>query len=66
MTAKGYGLTQTLREMNAKLKRILPVDMFCCATLLCLRAPSGGRWRCGTAACPKAMCMKSPPAGARR
>ncbi len=36
MTAKGYGLAQTLREMNAKLKRILPVDMFCCATLLCL------------------------------
>jgi hypothetical protein len=36
MTAKGYGLTQILREMNAKLKRILPVDMFCCATLLCL------------------------------
>lgn len=36
MTAKGYGLTETLREMNAKLKRILPVDMFCCATLLCL------------------------------
>ena len=38
MTAKGYGLTQTLREMNVKLKRILPVDMFCCATLLCLSA----------------------------
>ncbi|MBV4512456.1 fused response regulator/phosphatase [Pseudomonas sp. SWRI22] len=38
MAAKGYGLTQTLREMNAKLKRILPVDMFCCATLLCLSA----------------------------
>ncbi|KAA8559168.1 Transcriptional regulatory protein AfsQ1 [Pseudomonas extremaustralis] len=36
MTAKGYGLAQILREMNAKLKRILPVDMFCCATLLCL------------------------------
>ncbi len=36
MTAKGYGFSQTLREMNAKLKRILPVDMFCCATLLCL------------------------------
>ncbi|NBA95772.1 fused response regulator/phosphatase [Pseudomonas sp. R5(2019)] len=34
MTAKGYGLAQTLREMNAKLNRILPVDMFCCATLL--------------------------------
>ncbi|MGE8411735.1 MAG: SpoIIE family protein phosphatase [Pseudomonas sp.] len=36
MTAKGYGLPETLREMNAKLKRILPVDMFCCATLVCL------------------------------
>ncbi|VEF09934.1 response regulator receiver domain-containing protein [Pseudomonas fluorescens] len=36
MTAKGYGLAETLREMNAKLKRILPVDMFCCAILLCL------------------------------
>ncbi|WP_145189343.1 fused response regulator/phosphatase [Pseudomonas sp. URMO17WK12:I11] len=34
MTAKGYGLAQMLREMNAKLKRILPVDMFCCAMLL--------------------------------
>lgn len=33
MTAKGYGLAEMLREMNAKLKRILPVDMFCCATL---------------------------------
>ncbi|WP_349971856.1 fused response regulator/phosphatase [Pseudomonas caspiana] len=36
MTAKGYGLAETLREMNAKLKRILPVDMFCCATMLCV------------------------------
>ncbi|NER60667.1 SpoIIE family protein phosphatase, partial [Pseudomonas sp. MAFF212428] len=34
MTAKGYGLAETLREMNAKLKRILPVDMFCCAMML--------------------------------
>ncbi|RMQ44984.1 Response regulator [Pseudomonas cichorii] len=34
MTAKGYGVAETLREMNAKLKRILPVDMFCCAALL--------------------------------
>ncbi|RFD28107.1 fused response regulator/phosphatase [Pseudomonas sp. GL93] len=49
MTAKGYGLTQTLREMNAKLKRILPVDMFCCATLLCLSAQrrAGGVWNGG-------------------
>ena len=36
MTAKGYGLPETLREMNAKLKRILPVDMFCCAALMCV------------------------------
>jgi CheY-like chemotaxis protein len=36
MTAKGFGLAETLREMNAKLKRILPVDMFCCATLVCI------------------------------
>ncbi len=36
MTAKGFALTEILREMNAKLKRILPVDMFCCATLLSL------------------------------
>lgn len=36
MTAKGYGLAETLREMNAKLKRILPVDMFCCAALMCV------------------------------
>ena len=38
MTAKGYGLAEMLREMNAKLKRILPVDMFCCAALLCVSA----------------------------
>jgi len=34
MTAKGYSLTEILREVNAKLKRILPVGVFCCATLL--------------------------------
>ncbi|MCE6983258.1 serine/threonine-protein phosphatase, partial [Pseudomonas frederiksbergensis] len=41
MTAKGYGLAETLREMNAKLKRILPVDMFCCALLLDLSLQRG-------------------------
>jgi len=34
MTAKGYSLAEILREMNAKLKRILPVGVFCCATML--------------------------------
>ena len=38
MTAKGYGLVEMLREMNAKLKRILPVDMFCCAHVVCVSA----------------------------
>lgn len=34
MTAKGHALAEVLREINAKLKRILPVGVFCCATLL--------------------------------
>lgn len=41
MTAKGFGLGETLREMNAKLKLILPVDMFCCALLLRLDMQRG-------------------------
>ncbi|MDG1580331.1 fused response regulator/phosphatase [Pseudomonas sp. GOM6] len=34
MSAKGFSLPEILREMNAKLKRILPVGVFCCATML--------------------------------
>lgn len=34
MTSKGYSMADILREMNSKLKRILPVGVFCCATLL--------------------------------
>jgi CheY-like chemotaxis protein len=34
LTAKGYSMAEILREMNSKLKRILPVGVFCCATLL--------------------------------
>src|SRR3546814_10428183 len=34
MSAKGYSSTDILREMYAKLKQILPVEMFCCSTLL--------------------------------
>jgi CheY-like chemotaxis protein len=34
MTAKGYSMAEILPEMNSKLKRILPVGMFCCATML--------------------------------
>jgi CheY-like chemotaxis protein len=39
MTARGYSLQEILREINAKLKRILPVGMFCCATMLNLDFP---------------------------
>lgn len=31
MTAKGFGLREVLREVNQKLKGILPVGFFCCA-----------------------------------
>ncbi|WP_435605502.1 ATP-binding SpoIIE family protein phosphatase [Pseudomonas knackmussii] len=41
MTAKGYPITDILREMNAKLKRILPVGVFCCATMLNLSFQRG-------------------------
>lgn len=34
MTAKGHCLAEILRELNAKLKHILPVGVFCCATVL--------------------------------
>ncbi len=33
MTAKGHCLAEILRELNAKLKHILPVGVFCCATV---------------------------------
>lgn len=67
MTAKGYGLGEMLREMNAKLKRILPVDMFCCATVLCVSAQrrSGAVLKSGTAGCRMATCKQWPRGGAR-
>jgi serine phosphatase RsbU (regulator of sigma subunit)/DNA-binding response OmpR family regulator len=41
MTAKGYPMADILREMNAKLKRILPVGVFCCAAVLNLSFQRG-------------------------
>lgn len=41
MTAKGYSSDEILREINAKLKLILPVEMFCCATLLDINLKQG-------------------------
>ncbi|AHL76195.1 chemotaxis protein CheY [Stutzerimonas stutzeri] len=41
MTAKGYSSSEILREINTKLKLILPVEMFCCATLLDINLEQG-------------------------
>ena len=41
MTAKGHAMAEILREINAKLKRILPVGVFCCATLLNISSKRG-------------------------
>ena len=41
MTAKGHALAEILREINAKLKRILPLGVFCCATLLNINSKRG-------------------------
>ncbi|ARS49510.1 MULTISPECIES: fused response regulator/phosphatase [Pseudomonadaceae] len=41
MTSKGHALAEILREINAKLKRILPVGVFCCATLLNISSQRG-------------------------
>lgn len=34
MTAKGFGIRDILREINMKLKSILPVGFFCCAAVV--------------------------------
>ena len=33
MVPKGFSMTDVLREINSKLKNILPVGIFCCATI---------------------------------
>lgn len=34
MVAKGFSMSDVLREINKKLKSILPVGLFCCATMI--------------------------------
>ena len=34
MVPKGFSMTDILREINGKLKNILPVGIFCCATII--------------------------------
>ena len=41
MTAKGFSGSDILREINHKLKRILPTGMFCCAMLVDADFPRG-------------------------
>ncbi len=36
MTSKGFNLQEILREVNLKLKTILPVGYFCCTCMVCL------------------------------
>jgi CheY-like chemotaxis protein len=36
MTSKGFNLQEILREVNLKLKTILPVGYFCCTCMACL------------------------------
>ena len=41
MAAKGYSGRDILREINAKLKLILPAEMFCCAAMLDIHLSEG-------------------------
>ncbi|MFC3609035.1 SpoIIE family protein phosphatase [Stutzerimonas tarimensis] len=41
MAAKGYSGSDIIHELNAKLVRILPVEVFCCAMLLDIDMPQG-------------------------
>jgi DNA-binding response OmpR family regulator len=41
MTAKGFGIRDVLREINLKLKKILPVGFFCCAAVVDLSFTKG-------------------------
>ncbi|MCB1645974.1 MAG: fused response regulator/phosphatase [Pseudomonadales bacterium] len=53
MTTKGFGMTDILREINLKLKSILPVGVFCCAGMvdLSFRKRSISVWLGGVPNC---------------
>lgn len=42
MAAKGFGLEYIMREINSKLKNVLPMGVFCCATALSLNFRARG------------------------
>lgn len=41
MVHKGFSMTDVLREINRKLKQILPVGIFCCATMIDMNFKKG-------------------------
>jgi len=41
MVHKGFSMTDVLREINRKLKQILPVGIFCCATMIDINFKKG-------------------------
>lgn len=41
MVRKGFSMTDVLREINRKLKQILPVGIFCCATMIDMNFKKG-------------------------
>lgn len=41
MVHKGFSMTDVLREINSKLKQILPVGFFCCATMIDMNFKKG-------------------------
>lgn len=41
MVHKGFSMTDVLREINRKLKQILPVGIFCCATMVDINFKKG-------------------------
>src|SRR5690606_32493674 len=53
MVPKGFSMTDILREINTKLKNILPVGIFCCATILDInfRKRKIKIWKIGRASC---------------
>ena len=72
MAAKGFGAPDVLREINRKLRRILPVGMFCCGLMVeadfkhnSLRVWNGGLpdgWllRAGGDTCVRLRACRSP------
>ncbi|MFC6635295.1 ATP-binding SpoIIE family protein phosphatase [Microbulbifer taiwanensis] len=58
MVSKGFSLSHILRELNGKLHRVLPADMFCCAVMFELD-PHKGQVRLFNGGMPSACLRRS-------